>query len=525
MRTALRLSLLGWLGSLALGRGEVDLLQRYPTELATGDTAPANARPWQFSRTDLFRLSRFNFTVSNELKLTIGAAELGIGHCKDGAVWAVVLPRENGTVSRGAGDQTKVAHLWLRFHPREINRLFPPETVFVGGDTNLFARIRAIANSKFSGSWHAGNNALIPSPPDVTLDLDTPGGLRQFFVVDTKAGTAKYIAAFEDRAIRPPTPFSVKLAAEAFDTLWSAFDKEYAMFGLRPELDWASLRKQYRPRALACTTTEEFAEVCAEMLRPLRDLHVWLTVGGVNVPVFNRAAVPNSNPAAHGSLIGELHRTGRVQWGVTKDKIGFIAINGWNAGAEIPTQVDEALEQMRHTRGLILDVRLNAGGDEQTAGKVAGRFLQDDFIYAFSQFRNGSKHSNLTKKFARTVSPRGPWKYHRPVILLIGQRCMSSNESFIAMMSGATHVTTMGENTCGSSGNPRIVKLPLDMTVSVPRWIDYLPDGTALDEKGFRPAVVFTPTSGAFKGNRDDLLTAALERLRMLPPLPVETKQ
>jgi hypothetical protein len=55
---------------------------------------------------------------------------------------------------------------------------------------------------------------------------------------------------------------------------------------------------------------------------------------------------------------------------------------------------------------------------------------------------------------------------------------MSSNESFIAMMSGSRNVTIMGDRTCGSSGNPKIVKLPLDMTVSVPRWIDYLPDGT-----------------------------------------------
>jgi hypothetical protein len=48
----------------------------------------------------------------------------------------------------------------------------------------------------------------------------------------------------------------------------------------------------------------------------------------------------------------------------------------------------------------------------------------------------------------------------------------------------------------------------------VPRWIDYLPDGKPLDERGFQPQVFFKPTERAFEGNRDDLLTAALERLR-----------
>jgi hypothetical protein len=61
------------------------------------------------------------------------------------------------------------------------------------------------------------------------------------------------------------------------------------------------------------------------------------------------------------------------------------------------------------------------------------------------------------------------------------------------------------------------VKLPLDMTVSVPRWIDYLPDGKPLDERGFQPQIHFEPEAGAFEGDRDDLLTAALERLRKVP--------
>ena len=54
-------------------------------------------------------------------------------------------------------------------------------------------------------------------------------------------------------------------------------------------------------------------------------------------------------------------------------------------------------------------------------------------------------------------------------------------------------------------------------TVSVPQWIDYLPDGTPLDERGFQPQVPFKPVAGAFEGERDDLLTAALARLSQAP--------
>jgi len=115
---------------------------------------------------------------------------------------------------------------------------------------------------------------------------------------------------------------------------------------------------------------------------------------------------------------------------------------------------------------------------------------------------------------SRTIEPRGPWRYDRPVLLLIGERCISSSESFVAMMAGATNVTTMGAHTAGSSGNPIQIPLPLNITVGMPVWIAYLPDGTPLDERGIQPQIQFEPQAGAFEGDRDDLLAAALERLR-----------
>jgi hypothetical protein len=506
------------LACLARGGETVDLLARYPTTLTAGDVAPNRAREWQFSANDIFRLAGFTLEVGQDLRVEIGAADLGVGHCVDGAVWAVVIPGEPGRLSSSAlpGPET-IRHVWLRFHPKEIARLFPSNRVLGDGNKELEPEIRAIAQAKFGGSWHAGARAMIPEPKDLTVDLDTPEPRRRFFTVDRDAGTARYVAAFEKRAVRPPPAITAALAAESFDQLWGSFDRDYAMFILRPEVDWAALRTQFRGRAVEVKSAYAFATVCAEMLKPLRDLHIWMDVAGTPVPVFNRERQGNANPSATRKLLGALETAGpRVQWAKTSDRIGYIVIHQWNDAA-IPRQVDEVLEQMRDTRGLIIDVRLNGGGSEPQAEEVAGRFLDGEFVYAFSQFRNGPQHTNLTEKSPRTASPRGPWRYGRPVVLLIGQKCMSSNESFVAMMTGASQVTTMGDRTCGSSGNPRMVRLPIEVTVSLPRWVDFLPDGTPLDERGVQPQVPFKAQPGAFDGDRDDLLTAALERLRQVP--------
>jgi len=319
------------------------------------------------------------------------------------------------------------------------------------------------------------------------------------------------------------TAFTPETASAAFDQLWEAFDRDYAMFVLRPEVDWAQLREQWRPLAVKSASPAELANVCAELLKPLRDLHIYVRLNDKALPVFNRPRSANANWNAISSLLGELHGGHDVAWTLTTNNIGYIQIAAW-IDDETPGACDEALEQMRDTRGLVVDVRLNGGGSEALARKVAGRFVDKEFVYSNSQFRNGPAHTNLTEKFPRVIRPRGLWRYNRPVMLLIGQNCMSSNESFIAMMTGDPLVTTMGDHTCGSSGNPKRVELPFGITATLPQWIDYRPDGIALDERGLEPQIPFKPAPGAFEGGRDDLLAAALARLA-LAPLPAKPIQ
>ena len=473
-----------------------------------------------------FGVSRFSLPVGKDLRMEVGPSELGIGHCADGAVWAVLIPR-TGRHSHQHGHRSKRISLTrlAAVSPQGNQSPIPAGNCLrLRGNQPGGREIRSIADYKMDSSLQAYGNALIPEPKVMIADVDTRGTLRRFFVVDTEAQTAEYKQAFTDRALKLPPVITPALAEAAFDKLWEAFDRDYAMFTLRPEVDWAKLREQYRPLALESKSTQEFAATCAVMLKNLRDLHVWLKVADADVPVFNRPRSANSNPAAHAALLGDLHKAGRVLWAVTPDKIGFIAVYGWNDVEHLPAQCGEALEHMRDTRGLIVDVRLNGGGGEPLAKQFASRFLKEEFVYAYCQVRNGPRHSDLAENRPRKIAPQGPWRYDRPVVVLIGQKCMSSNESFIAMMSGDPDVTTMGDHTCGSSGNPEMIDLPSDMTVSVPQWIDFLPDGTPLDERGCQPQIPFKPTPGAFADNRDDLLTAALDRLRKAPlpeqPIP-----
>jgi hypothetical protein len=180
----------------------VDLQERYPTRLSAGDTDPNHARAWEFNAEDIFHVSQFELKIGDKLKVETGPGDLGIGHGTDGAVWAVLLPREQGTLTSPAADKSEpIANVWLRFHPAQINRLFPPKTVSADGDTNLLSQIRSVVNAKFRSSWHAGMNAMIPEPKDLTVYVDTKDGAHRFFVVDTEAQTAEYLDAFNQHSL------------------------------------------------------------------------------------------------------------------------------------------------------------------------------------------------------------------------------------------------------------------------------------------------------------------------------------
>ena len=94
---------------------------------------------------------------------------------------------------------------------------------------------------------------------------------------------------------------------------------------------------------------------------------------------------------------------------------------------------------------------------------------------------------------------------------------MSSAESFALALAQCPQVTTMGDRTAGSSGNPRRVEAGAGIVVNLPRWIDMDPQGKPIDVVGIPPRVKITAQPADFQGENDPVLAAALKNLRSRP--------
>src|SRR6185503_13347231 len=219
----------------------------------------------------------------------------------------------------------------------------------------------------------------------------------------------------------PTAPTPAADFASQFDSLWNTFDREYSYFEHK-HIDWNAMRTTYRPRALAAADQASFIAVIREMLGQLHDIHVVITnPSGVAMPTYQSNRFQNFDRAV---WLQYISRASWTQWsndsGVgVLDGIPYFAFGGWNTSSLSTLQFDTALERFRTAPVIILDVRMNGGGNDSIAIDFGGRFTASTISYAYTKTRNGPAHTDFTSPQTRTMSPRGPWQYAGRVIVLI----------------------------------------------------------------------------------------------------------
>ncbi|MCA9018623.1 MAG: hypothetical protein KDA74_00645 [Planctomycetaceae bacterium] len=489
-----------------------DLGKKYPAGLDSSKQPRSYATTT--TKEDVWKLSSFEFQLADKFKIQFGPSQVILGHHDRNVLWAAVFPETPADiVTTDAGKGEHVTSLWLRCHPARVGELFPAETVTKQGDSKWIEQAVALARHKMRSSWQQSGKPMVPVRESLIFDLETKEGNRRFYALDTRQQTVQYVDAFRQRILPVAAPFKAGDGAEIFDKVWSAFDREYAMFVIKPDVDWQKLRDEYRPRAVSAKNNRELAEILGEMLAHLKDLHIYVQVEGTYVKGFNREQYFNASPAAAAHLIGNIHQIKGLRWGRTKDEIGYIAVDSLSNQALLK-EFETALKQMQGTRGLILDLRANGGGAEPLGQKMAGYFLDQPCLYAMHQYRSGPKHDDLGSMQKRRLTPSEDWYYRGPVIVLQGEKTMSSAEAFALMLAECPTVTTMGDRTAGSSGNPRRIDAGAGIIVNLPRWIAYDATGKPFDTVGVQPDIRVKTTPADFTKSSDPVLAAALQRLR-----------
>ena len=184
---------------------------------------------------------------------------------------------------------------------------------------------------------------------------------------------------------------------------------------------------------------------------------------------------------------------------------GYIAITTFGDN-ETPKAFDAALLDLKDSRGLIIDVRENGGGDTAVARPIMGRFIRERRPYALMRRRSG-QGIGLTDPWTEYVDPQGPFTYENPVVVLQNHWSASMAEGFPMGMKGIGRARTVGTETMRLGA--AVFPLRLDrtgVTVNYSAEPVYAVDGTP--RWRLKPDVAAAP--GA------DILAAGVAELRRL---------
>lgn len=143
----------------------------------------------------------------------------------------------------------------------------------------------------------------------------------------------------------------------------------------------------------------------------------------------------------------------QVEWKILGEGFGYIKINDLGSDGTV-ARFDAALEQVKTTRGLVIDLRATqSGGNTSVAEPIMGRLVERRMPYQRgAPVRGGG--------WTREVSPRGDWTYEAPVVVLVGRWTASMGEGIAIGLDGMRRATVVGTRMAGLNGAVFDLQLP-----------------------------------------------------------------
>jgi carboxyl-terminal processing protease len=213
--------------------------------------------------------------------------------------------------------------------------------------------------------------------------------------------------------------------------------------------------------------------------------------------------------------------------------IAYVAIHVfWDEA--VVEQFEEIIPQLRdRARGIIVDVRLNGGGNSAYGDRM-GSYFTDRTVPVMNwtspthvavykawgarrdtpdEYRAyGAGRATIETQVEMLEPAPGP-ALTVPTVLLQSAYTYSAAENFVLVMQQMPQVTTMGTRTAGSTGQPLVLRLPHGIYAGITTKRDMSPDGEDIVGVGLAPDVEALDSPASIADGRDLPLERAVEHL------------
>src|SRR5215472_1342262 len=338
-----------------------------------------------------------------------------------------------------------------------------------------------------------------------------------------------------------PTPNTPQGNFEVFTRTWA---ENYILFD-QQKADWDAIVAANRAKITDKTTPAELFDVLAGMTEPFHNLHTFIDASDLKRefhtyrPGTDRAVKGDRHEFRTKAMPALLVITDRtylqtplrkwcndqVQYAHVNETTGYLRIlsfsgfsneRGFEKGLiALQSALDEIFSDSK-LKALVIDVRINFGGDDGYGLEIASRLATTDYL-AYTKVARADPvdRNKWSAEDASVVHPSTRPGFHGPVVELIGPLTISAGETFTQALMGRTpHIERIGENTQGVFSDVLGRKLPNGWRFGLPNEIYRTADGKIFDLVGIRPDIeirVFADADVA--AGKDPAMAGALEIL------------
>lgn len=196
--------------------------------------------------------------------------------------------------------------------------------------------------------------------------------------------------------------------------------------------------------------------------------------------------------------------------------IGYLVINNFEDSKYIQ-RFDSLFTQINTTKGLIIDIRNNGGGNSFIGDQILTRLINKPFQglgYRIPKYISiPGKGVQWDEEAADGIQPNGKLYYAKPVILLVSARTFSAAEDFAATFDYIKRGKLIGQITGGSTGQPVTFNLPGGGSARVCGKHNFYPDGKEFVGVGIQPDIVVEKRVADMYHGRDAALLKAIDIL------------
>ena len=186
---------------------------------------------------------------------------------------------------------------------------------------------------------------------------------------------------------------------------------------------------------------------------------------------------------------------------------GVIAFNVWMAAVDAHFQ--KAMDDLRASDGIVIDLRGNPGGLAFMLTGISGHFLSERVLLGLMKTRDSELKFVANPRVVNARGERVP-HYAGPLAILVDGLSGSASECFSGGMQSIKRARVFGETTMGQALPALFDRLP-NGDVLIHAYGDFVTaDGTRLEGRGVVPDEKVVPARGDLLAGRDPVLAAAL---------------